>query len=245
MNKKLKYVINTIEHYDVALKILHKSLVDDGVDPDDIIYIYSGAKKLEIKKNSENILCVYIPDNLYEYSSIIGIVYLILDDKTKKYLNDYNYLFLHDTCKALKGFKDKSLVMNSFLYPTEKFHIYWAHTSGRHNIGIFSAIAVLKAYRQCLKPILNGQTKFNKEYAIKMEWDTVPESFRNINLPQRFPNNQEGIVLLPNYTKSTLYSKDKPRSIAYLTVLNLVKYYFGVGAIRPGDFASGHPQSVV
>lgn len=244
MNKKLKYVINTIEHYDTALKILHKSLIDEGVDTDDIIYVYANAKEFKVKKNINNILCVYVPINLYEFTSFIGITLLILQDKSKKYINNYNYLFLHDTCKALRGFKDKSLIMNDFMYPSEQYHIYWAHTSGRHNIGIFTAESIIQAYKNCLKPILDKNVEFNKEYAIKMEWDTVPESFRNIKLPQRFPNNHEGIVLLPDYTLSTMYSKEKPRSIAYLTSLNLVKYYVKLGPIRPGNFAEHHPQSV-
>ena len=239
--KKLKYVINTIEHYDVALKILHKSMIDDGVDPNDIIYVYAGSKKIEIKKNVDNILCIYIPVNIYEFTSFIGIAMLIL--KHKDYAK-YNYLFLHDTCKALKGFKIKSLTMNQFV-DKNKFEIYWAHTSGRHNIGVFSSIAVIQAYKQCLQPILSGKIKFSKEYAVKMEWDQVPESFRNIKMKQRFPNNHEGIVLRPDYTRSTLYSKDKPRSIAYLTSLNLAKYYFKLGPIRPGNFAQKHPQSVI
>lgn len=242
--KKLKYVINTIEHYDVALNILHESMVKEGIDPSDIIYIYSNSQKLEIKKNSNNILCIYVPYNLYEFTSILGIAILILKDETRDYLNNYNYLFLHDTCKALKGFKDKSLTMNNYIYPTGHYHIYWAHTSGRHNIGIFSGISIIESYKRCLKPILEGKVEFNKEYAIKMEWDRVPESLRKINFPQKFPNDQEGIVLLPDYTLSTIYSKDKPRSIAFLTSLNLVKYYVKLGPIRPGNFAEHHPQSV-
>lgn len=244
MTKKLKYVINTIEHYNTALTILHQSLINEGVDPEDIIYVYSNAKELKIQRNQDNILCVYVPVNLYEFSSFVGITLLILQDKTKEYINDYNYLFLHDTCKALRGFKDKSLIMNSFMYPSGDFHINWAHTSGRHNIGIFSGASVIQAYRQCLKPILSGKVEFSKEYAIKMEWDTVPESFRNIPLPQKFPSNHEGIVLLPDYALSSLYSKEKLRSIAYLTSLNLIKYYIKLGPIRPGDFAKNHPQSV-
>jgi hypothetical protein len=243
--KNLKYVINTIEHYDVALNILHKSMVDDGVDPNDIIYVYSAAEEFKIKNNPDGVTCVYVPVNLYEFSSILGVAYLILKDKSSNYLNNYNYLFLHDTCKALKGFKNKSIEMNKLMAPNSNYEICWAHTSGRHNIGIFSALAVLNAYKQSLKPILENKVQFSKEYAVKMEWDQVPESLRFIKLNQYYPNDHNGIVLLPDYTLSTLYSESKPRSIAFLTSLNLVKYYVKLGPIRPGNFADAHPQSIL
>lgn len=243
--KNLKYVINTIEHYDVALKILHKSLIDEGVDLDDIIYVYSNSDKFHIGYNNDGIKSVYVPVNLYEFSSLLGINLLIASDKTKKYLEDFNYLFLHDTCKALKGFRQKSIQMNSLISPQGSCEIYWAHSSGRHNIGIFSANAVLKSYHQSLKPIIEKKEVFTKEYAVQMEWDRVPESLRSINVKQQYPADDVGIVLTPDYCRSTLYSKDKPRSIAFLTSLNLVKYYYKLGAIRPGNFAKDHPQSVI
>lgn len=244
MSKKLKYVINTIEHYDTALKILKKSLLDEGVSVEDIIYVYANSKDLKIKKNEDNILCIYVPVNLYEFSAFVGIAILILKETSQTYIN-YNYLFLHDTCKALRGFRDKSLVMNNFIHPNDIFHIVWAHTSGRHNIGMFSGQAVVESYQQCLRPIVSGQVGFDKSYAIRMEWDLVPESLRNIKLPQKFVNKNEGICLYPIYTLSSLYSKEKLRDIVYLTSLNLVKYYVKLGPIKPGNFASHHPQSII
>lgn len=238
----LKYVINTIEHYNLALDILTQSLVDDGINREDIIYVYANSKELKITKREDGIICVYVPRNLYEFTSFIGITVLMLNN-VQIYQN-YNYLFLHDTCKALRGFKEKSLNMNSLIVD-KKFDICWVHKSGRHNLGMFSPKAIALAMKQCLMPILNNEVPFDKGYAIKMEWDVVPESFRNIKLPQWFPHDHNGIVLTPDYTVSTLYSKDKPRSIAYMTSLNLIKYYVKLGPIRPGNFADHHPQSIV
>lgn len=229
---KLKYVINTINSYKQASVILTESLIKDGIDAKDIIYVLAGEQKFDISYNLLGQLIIKVPANLYEFTSILGLSFLFTDDK--KYM-DFNYLLLHDTCKALKGFKNKILDINNLL---ENWDICWLHSSGKHNIGIFTAKSILSAYKYSISNLLKKET-FDKKYAIRMEWDQVPESLHLLPLKHWFAPN---LTLLPNYIKSTMYSASLPRDVAYMTSANLVKYYFFLGPIHPR--MPKHPNSL-
>lgn len=231
--KKLKYVITTLADYKKASDILEETLIASGVNQEDIIYVYGKTDKFQIRKNLKNQICVFLKTNFFEFNGILGIFLLL--NSSKDYLN-YNYLLLHDTCKALKGFKEKSLILNNELN-TSLSDIYWVQSQGRHNIGIFSTKAILICMKNCILPLFTK--KFDKTYALKMEWDLVPESLHlQDKLKQIYTPD---ITLLPEYTRSTLF--DPPRKIAYFTCINLIKYFIYLGPIQEntGNF---HPNKV-
>jgi hypothetical protein len=232
--KNLKYVITTIAKYEKAKKILEESLLSEGIDEKDIIYIYSKCNEYKIETNNKNQICVYLKTNFFEYSGIYGIYKLFLSDK--KYLN-YNYLLMHDTCKALKGFKNKSISNNNTLVDQKK-DIFWAHRNGRHNIGIFNAKAIIFLTKSSIIPLF--KLDFDKTYAIKMEWDLVPQSLHLNRLLKHLYTNEN--TLLPKY-RSTIYSIHRARDIAIFESLNLVKYYIQLGPIK-NKIGNLHPNSL-
>lgn len=218
--KELKYVISTTASYQKAKDILVNSLLDDGIKEEDIILVYNGFHKHELIQNSLKQWCVFFEYNLFEFISILGVLRLMMHDEN--FLN-YNYLLLHDTCKALKGFKEKSLNMNERLNKRSA-DIYWVYSQGRHNIGMFSPKAIYTTGVKCISPLQSlKDPPFSKNYAIEMEWRKVPESLHlQKNLKQIYTND---MTLWPKYTKSTIYSQVLPRDMAYATSLNLIKYY--------------------
>jgi hypothetical protein len=236
--KELKYVISTTASYRKAKDLLVNSLLEDGIKKEDIILVYNGFHKHELIQNSLKQWCVFFQYNLFEFISILGILRLMMYDDN--FIN-YNYLLLHDTCKALKGFKEKSLNMNKDLNK-QSADIYWVYNRGRHNIGMFSPKAIYTCGVDCILPLQSlKDPPFSKNYAIDMEWDKAPESLHlHKNLKQIYT---EDITLWPNYTKSTIYSKELPRSMAYATSLNLIKYYVFLHGVckYKADF---HPNKI-
>lgn len=233
--KKLKYVINTVPNYKKALDILLESLLEEGIEKEDIIFIYGNFEKSYIKKNNLEQYNIFLKQNLFEFNSILGVSKLILDNR--EFLN-YNYFLIHDTCKVLKGFKEKSLIRNQELNE-KSADIYWAYDKGVHNVGIFSSRSLLFLVKKIILPILSNN-KFDKSYAIKMEHGLVPESIHlQKDLKQILPCS---ITLWPKYVKSKIYSKSLLRSIAYSTTFNLIKYYINLGHVSNGN---SHPNKIL
>jgi hypothetical protein len=233
--KKLKYVINTVPNYKKALDILLESLLEEGIEKEDIIFIYGNSEKSYIEKNNLEQYNIFLKKNLFEFNSILGVSKLILDNR--EFLN-YNYFLIHDTCKVLKGFKEKSLIRNQELNE-KSADIYWAFGKGQHNIGIFSPKSLLFLIKTTILPIISSN-KFNKSYAIRMEHSLVPESIHlQKELRIIFPEN---ITLYPHHIKSKIYSKSLLRTITYSTTFNLIKYYIHVGHFSNGN---SHPNKIL
>lgn len=250
-HKPIKYVITSAINYKKALNIFLESLIEDGVKEEDIIVVYANSKDNKINfYEKSNIIAIHTKYNLYEFTSIAGLIQAFKNqsensvlDKLKIDFESHNYLLLHDTCKALFGFKNKVEFFNKILNDSDGgIDIIWCNESGKHNIGIFNWKAIKLAFKNSISKIIFGTSSepFDKTFAVKMEWDLCPESLHL--LPCNHFWCQE-YTLVPWYIISNIYGKHKPRQIAYFTSINLVKYYVQLGPVAPG-VGLAHPNSV-
>jgi hypothetical protein len=251
-HKKIKYVITSAVNYTKALNIFLESLFEEGIKEEDIIIVYAKSDKSEISfLENKKILTIHTKYNLYEFTSIAGLIQafkaqsknLVLNPNLKIDFEENNYLLLHDTCKALHGFKNKVELFNGIMNNSAGgIDIIWCNESGKHNIGMFNWKAIKLAFQNSISKIIFGNSSepFDKTFAVKMEWDLCPESLHL--LPCNHFWCQEH-TLVPWYIISNIYGKHKPRQIAYFTSINLVKYYVQLGPVGPG-VGLIHPNSV-
>lgn len=89
-------VASNIKFYKLSLPIVIRSLITNGIPPEDIHIFIAGLENYKFSIH-ENISMHELDHNSYEYSPLIEIV-------EKKMVSDYWFL-IHDTCQVGNNFK--------------------------------------------------------------------------------------------------------------------------------------------
>lgn len=99
------YIISSyLKYYESTYPILVDSLLKSGIQSSQIIFVVGGSHLEESHTTEEGVKIVFRKYNSFD---LTGLIYIA--ENLHEYKNYNNYFLLHDTCKVLPHFKDKSL----------------------------------------------------------------------------------------------------------------------------------------
>jgi hypothetical protein len=99
----MKYIISSnINYYENTYKPLVTSLIDSGIETEDIVMVVGGCAEDSLLKN---VLGINVIPVLYNSFDLTGLIYVA--ENSEKFL-DTNYFLLHDTCLVGPNFKKLS-----------------------------------------------------------------------------------------------------------------------------------------
>lgn len=100
----IDYIISSyVKYYEKTLPSLIKSLIDDGINPNNIKIYVAGSDK-EYTSTYLGCYIKYVSHNSYEYTALIEYSNEIWESEW--------FFLLHDTCKIESGFKEKTEKFN-------------------------------------------------------------------------------------------------------------------------------------
>ncbi len=91
-------IATNINFYKSTLPIVIPSLIERGIDPNDIHVFNAGFNQYRYERTPDGIHFHYLDHNSYEYSPLIEIV--------EKQLSSEYWFLIHDTCKLGPKFKE-------------------------------------------------------------------------------------------------------------------------------------------
>jgi hypothetical protein len=206
----IKFAINSyIKFWETTIPILVSSMIKSGIDSNDIYVFVGGYDEYISIPNDYDIKIYGVPHNSIDFTGLISLIELDLE-------NEY-WFYLHDTCYVGPEFYNK---IKNFDYPVE-FNSVSVTNGPSMNIGLYK-LSIIENNKE---KILN---KKNKDYSLEktLEWKRLnvmweddiigrgPLFYCNYGLVDR-PQDREEF--------NNIYGTDTKRAIEYFTELDLYK----------------------
>lgn len=230
----VKYIVTTVnKKYSQALHHLLNSMIYHGINQDDIFISAQNMRARNLKFNkqsfknaSQGLVCVNIPQKIYEYSFFITAKGLL--DSRLVSASDWFFL-IHDT--SIIGLDHIKYIENAMEKYSQDYDIIYGDNTGRHNIGLYNYKSINIGYN-----IWKKYKTISKQLAIDIEHNNANSiySIKKCNRLNIFYPNNSWIDI----DKVKVYNSKIKRNVSRISFFDIDKYYI---FIAPQD---QHPNIV-